>query len=199
MLHLKASPSPHSLPLFYCLWNKGWTTSTISNNIINNIFEQIFTVQIWTQSQKPILYVSEPKTLHCTARGLFLFSLFQCLQSCVRVFTMCPYVLYVMNDLIRPCTSQQRGLGNIRPKLHTRALMVSLCFIYIQVHSVLPNAHTQTIHNMLNLISIRVDICMNVLLQANYKQTQLFASGLKKAQSFQKICQYISQYGEQSV
>lgn len=64
-------------------------------------------------------------------------------------------------------------------------LSASFTYNNIQV-SPLPNAHTQTIHSMLNLISIRVDLCMSVLLQATYKRTRSFVSGLKKAQVSQK-------------
>lgn len=45
------------------------------------------------------------------------------------------YLLCFMNDLIKPCSSQQRGLGNIRSELHRRAPMVSLCLIYIQQYT----------------------------------------------------------------
>lgn len=95
----------------------------------------------------------KPSLVQCEA--YFRFStLFLCLQSCVCVLCIC----------VLPMTSSN-------PRIYTRAIWVtsgssyatepqrclpaSFTYNNIQSHSPLPNTHTQTIHGMLNSISVR--------------------------------------------
>lgn len=111
---------------------------------------------------------------------------------CAQVFPMCLYELCAMNDLIRPCNSQQRGLGNIRSKLHTRALMVSLCFIYIQQYTGLQPTpkRTYTNHSQHAKLNLNQSGSLHEFVTSGdyrgKKNTYLFVSGLKKGQVTQK-------------
>lgn len=102
----------------------------------------------------------KPRPSHMQVLLLFLS------YCCCRVYRghVCMYCVLRMTSS-NPCI-YSRGAWATSGLSHAteprRCLLASFTYNNIQVHSPLPNTHTQTIHGMLNSISLSVRLCAYV-------------------------------------